>query len=194
MYLECAALKNSAKLLTPMSHSSTSPATTATNHHVDLSPNSLAHSAFLRQPTLAALHQAQNAAAQAAMDLNNHGQTHSNPVLNYGATLAHFMSVPSSRLPPMAVNSSLPQVKSEKTNSNASCNTKPAVQSNQSSTTSTANGLLLPPSPKEESSTPTPGQGWLISPHYLNYYLNPKSIISNHNWIFTAVSDIPSIS
>jgi len=93
------------------------------------------------------------------MDLNNHGQTHSNPVLNYGATLAHFMSVPSSRLPPMAVNSSLPQVKSEKISSNASSNTKPVVQSNQSSTTQTANGLLLSPSPKEESSTPTPGQG-----------------------------------
>ena len=165
-----------------MSHSSTSPATTATNHHMDMSPNSLAHSAFLRQPTLAALqqaqtaalhqaqtaalHQAQNAAAQAAMDLNNHGQTHSNPVLNYGATLAHFMSVPSSRLPPMAVNSSLPQVKSEKISSNASSNTKPVVQSNQSSTTQTANGLLLSPSPKEESSTPTPGQGSFISAHF----------------------------
>ncbi len=170
--IENAALKNSVKMMTPTSMPSTSPAMNAGGNSggigggMDLSPNSLAHSALALHglrgpPSLASLTHG------AGLDLNSSsGRTSPMPSgLTYGATLAHFMSAQSG-LSQRSLASQIAQqqqqlhqasvlVKSEK-NSNSS------VGKSLSSTplgghNNNANGLT--PSPMDDSSTPTPGQG-----------------------------------
>lgn len=100
-HVENPALKNSVKMMTPTSMPSTSPAMSGSNSSgmggMDLSPNSLAHSALALHglrgpPSLASLTHG------AGLDLNSSGgRTSPMPSgLTYGATLAHFMSAQSS--------------------------------------------------------------------------------------------------
>ena len=160
-------MKNPVKLLTPTSHSSTSPAMTGPNHtgSMDLSPNGLAHSALalhgLRTPNLTAVH-GQNTSG--GLDLN-HGQ--SSPSLNYGNSLAHFMSSAPSRLPHLHNAAPLASVKTEKSTSSSFKSAAP-------SQSTPANGLAA--SPKDESSTPTPGQGIIrLTNTSLTFSLNTPS-------------------
>lgn len=170
---ENAALKNSVKMMTGTSMPSTSPAMTGGNSGgMDLSPNSLAHSALALHglgrgpPSLASLTHG------AGLDLNSSsGRTSPMPSgLTYGATLAHFMSAQSG-LNQRSLASQIAQqqhqqhqhqlhqspvlVKSEK-NSNSSLS-KSLSSTPLGGHNNNANGLT--PSPMDDSSTPTPGQG-----------------------------------
>ena len=154
------------------SHSTSSPAMTGNNSagSLDLSPNSLAHSALAMHGltrsgphhTLASL-TAQHGVGSAVGGLDMSGRGSPCPSgLNYGATLAHFMSMPRA-MPPQGhhMHSSSPSalhVKSEKNSSSSS-----ATGQAKNMTTSTpiltshsmSNGMA--PSPRDDSSTPTPG-------------------------------------
>ncbi len=151
--------------MTPSSHSTSLPANSGNSSGtMDLSPNSLAHSAL-------ALHHA-GLRGPGSMTHGSHPLDHlsssgrTSPCgpsgLNYGATLAHFMSMPPGLgqrgLPPhlqhlqqQHLSASTPtSIKSEKSSSAGKALPTPTQNS-------TPNGLTH--SPMDDSSTPTPGQG-----------------------------------
>lgn len=176
------ALKNSvAKMMTPTSMPATSPAMSASGNStggMDLSPNSLAHSAMalhgLRGPTSALA----SLTHGAGMDLNSSLSGRTSPIptgLTYGATLAHFMSAQSSlnqrnlashmaqqhqqhQQQQQQLHPSPVLVKSEK-NSGSACVSKSlsSTQLGGHNNNSTSNGMT--PSPMDDNSTPSAGHG-----------------------------------
>lgn len=134
---------------------------------MDLSPNSLAHSA------LALHHSLRGPASMASLThgspldhINSSSSGRTSPCpsgLNYGATLAHFMSMPSGLnqrgLPPHLQHlqhHTTSSTKSEKALNSPAGKSLPSISQNSN----LPNGLTH--SPTEDSSTPTPGQGELL--------------------------------
>ena len=134
---------------------------------LDLSPNSLAHSALAMHGltrsaphhTLSSLTAQHGAAQSGGLDMSGRGSPCPTG-LNYGATLAHFMALPRAMPQAHHMHSSTPSTPHIKSEKNSSSLSAAAIGKNMPSTPSShslSNGLA--PSPRDDSSTPTPGQG-----------------------------------